>query len=461
MTRVIELATIELPSEDDTALPAIPAAEYERRIEDLLKRVDTDWVAVYGDPEHRGNLIYLCGFDPRFEEALVVLGLGGRFIVVGTEGRDFAHPASIDLTSLWVPTFSCAGIDRTQGMSLADALAAAGVTRGQRVGVVGWKVVGRSEWTATLPAIAAPAFVVDALRVAVGESGQVVDRAALLLDAQTGRRFAHGADQIAQFEWGARQAATAVRGIVAAAAPGKTEAEIASGMRYAGAPLSYHPVVASGPDLPAVLGSPRGRVTELGDPIFAMVGGWGGNSARGGMLAADERDCGPSASGYLEEVVIPYWRAVVAWYESVRLGETGSSVLRRVTEICEQNGFGPAIGIGHYVDWEDWPNTPFRPDSDATIRSGMVIDCDIFSTENGPGHIVHCEDTVAVADEALRADIATRYPAAWGRFRRRQVFMRESLGIELPEEILPLTPLAGYLAPFWLRPALALRARSQ
>ena len=145
------------------------------------------------------------------------------------------------------------------------------------------------------------------------------------------------------------------------------------------------------------------------------------------------------------------------WYESVRLGRSAGDIQKVVVDACHKQGFHPALGIGHFVDWEDWPATPFEAGSAATIRSGMVLDCDIFSDQNGPDHVVHCEDTIATADEALRAELAERHPRVWQRFTDRQHFMRERLGIDLPDEILPLSPTAGYLPPFWLSPDLALR----
>ena len=460
MTRSVELARIGFPFADPPdSPPHIGTAEYERRLDALWDSTDVDWIAVYGDPEHRGNLSYLCGVDPRFEEALLVLGRNSRRLIVGTEGRELAHQGPVPMETLWVPTLSGAGIDRGSGLTLREAIAAAGVERGHRVGVIGWKLLEPLEWAEQVPGIAAPAFVVDALRSAAGGADHVLDLTATLLDARDGQRFANSADQIAFFEWGASHAAAAVHGVITSARPGGSEAELATGMRYSGAPLSYHPVVASGPDLPAVLGRPGSRFVGRGEPVFVMVGVWGGNCARAGILGADEGDCRPDNPGYLARVAIPYWRAVAAWYEAMAVGRPAGDVLAEVTEACRRQGFQPALGVGHFVDWEDWPNTPFRDRSDAPIRSGTVVDCDIFSDRNGPAHMVHCEDTIAVADGALRAEIAERHPLVWSRFERRQRFMREQLGIAISEDILPLTDSAGYLPPFWLDAGVALRAR--
>ncbi|HEY6397086.1 MAG TPA: hypothetical protein VIX82_06500, partial [Solirubrobacteraceae bacterium] len=83
MTRPIELVDVEAPPlELPEELPTITAAELEARIAALRAAVDTEWLVVYGDREHAANLIFLCNLDPRFEEALLVLGPEQRTLIV-------------------------------------------------------------------------------------------------------------------------------------------------------------------------------------------------------------------------------------------------------------------------------------------------------------------------------------------------------------------------------------------
>jgi hypothetical protein len=63
---------------------------------------------------------------------------------------------------------------------------------------------------------------------------------------------------------------------------------------------------------------------------------------------------------------------------------------------------------------------------------------------------MNCEDTIAVADASLRAELKARYPELWARVQGRRRLMTESLGIQLAEELLPLTDATAYLPPFWL-----------
>src|SRR5450759_1559268 len=84
------------------ARPEIPAQLYPARIAQLRGRAEArryDRLVVYADREHSASLSYLTGFDPRFEEALLVLGpTGGPTIVVGNECRDMATQAPLPMS---------------------------------------------------------------------------------------------------------------------------------------------------------------------------------------------------------------------------------------------------------------------------------------------------------------------------------------------------------------------------
>ncbi|MFR5077960.1 MAG: hypothetical protein ACLTDX_07970 [[Clostridium] innocuum] len=59
-----------------------------------------DAVVVYADLEHGSNFEYLCGFLPRFEEALLILHANGKaFMVLGNENLNKAGKARIEAVS--------------------------------------------------------------------------------------------------------------------------------------------------------------------------------------------------------------------------------------------------------------------------------------------------------------------------------------------------------------------------
>lgn len=68
---------LPLPEEE----PVVPDAVYGRRKENVLALMEEhgfDYVVFYADREHYSNFDYMVGFDPRFEEALLVLSSQGR-----------------------------------------------------------------------------------------------------------------------------------------------------------------------------------------------------------------------------------------------------------------------------------------------------------------------------------------------------------------------------------------------
>ena len=132
----IELRHIPMPPLDvPIAAPSITEAEYVARNRALYELSGADWVLIYGDREHNANLIYLTGFDPRFEEALLVLGpRDRRVLLVGNEGIVHASIAGLPLEILLCQPFSLMAQPRGESAPLASQLAAIGLEPGQTVG---------------------------------------------------------------------------------------------------------------------------------------------------------------------------------------------------------------------------------------------------------------------------------------------------------------------------------------
>jgi hypothetical protein len=457
VTRAIALRDVRPPPvEYPEELPGIGAEEFEKRIADLLAAVDADWVVVYGDREHAANLVYLCNLDPRFEEALLVLGGGRRTLIVGKEDVGYVPIVPIEVDVVCCPTLSLMGIDRSGGPTVERALRDAGIGEGDRVGVAGWKALLAHERSGSTPAIFAPAFFVDTLRGIVGRPDRVVDITPVLTSPRSGLRPFASADQIAAFEWGAARCSAWVQAILDAARPGISERGAFRDVGWAGEPLSYHPVFASGPDVDVGLRSPSSRRLERGDAVIAAIGLWGGNCARGGVLVSAPSELTSASAGYLERLAIPYWRAIATWYETLAIGLPGGDMFATISSLLEGETFASSLNPGHLVHYEEWLDSPIRPGSEDPIASGMVLQCDVIPTGIRPGWTINCEDTVAIADGALRQQLERRHPGLWSRIRARQDHVRDVLGVALRDEVLPLSCTVAYLRPFWLAPGAAL-----
>lgn len=451
VTRAIEVAHVRPPPlELADELPAIGADELDARIAALRAAVDADCIVVYGDREHAANLIYLTNLDPRFEEALLVLCGQRRTLILGKEDVGYAPIVPIDVEVVCCPTFSLMGIDRRDGPILEDALRDAGIKRGDRVGVIGWKALAAGESSGPETAIFAPAFFVDTLRDICGATELVTDAAAALASPRSGLRTFATADQIAVFEWGAARCSAWVHAIIDAAAPGVSEREAFAAASWSGEPLSYHPVFASGPDVAVGLRSPSSRRLALGDAAVCAVGLWGGNCARGGLIAASTGDLTGASEGYLERLATPYWQAIATWYETLAVGLPGGKLFEKITRLLAGEEFGSSLNPGHLIHYEEWLDSPIRAGSDDPIASGMVLQSDIIPTGIRAGWTTNCEDTVAIADGGLRAELQARHPQLWSRIRARQDYVRGTLGVLLRDEVLPLSCTAAYLRPFWL-----------
>lgn len=442
----IQLKHIPLPPPAASGeQPAIPAEEYDRRLRALHERAGARWVAVYGDREHSANLVFLCGFDPRFEEALLLLGPdGARTLLVGNEGMGYVSAARAPMSFALAQSFSLMAQPRDAAPRLADALRAAGIGPGDTIGVVGWKYLGADECDDPSAPAFVPAFIADALRT-VSSPGRAFDATAALMHPVTGLRATNGAAQIAAFAWAAERASLAVLRIVGHARPGLTEREAFAAAGYEGDPMACHPMMTSNGGGPVIgLRSPSGRRLGYGDGVSTAIGLWGSLCCRAGILAAE-----PDPA-FVAAYVAPYYRAIAAWWSTVRAGVTGGEVFGAVMRALDGAAFRPALNPGHLISHDEWMHSPIFDGSALRLTSGMMLQCDIIPAPMPDGTALNCEDTAAVADAALRAEIAAAHPALWRAIQSRRAFMRERLGIALPDDVLPLSHAPAYFAPYWL-----------
>ena len=457
----VELGTVELPAYEMPAeQPSVPATTYLERIaaaERVTAEAGLDALIVYADREHFANLSYLTGYDPRFEEALLLLVPGrAPTLLVGNEGIAYAKVVPPAVEVLLYQSLSLVGQDRSASPPLPDILRSAGVGRGgaTRPGIAGWKYFGPADAARPAEWIDAPAFIVDELRALGCEP---VNATGLFTEPGRGLRLVSDADQLACFEFAAAHGSESMRRMLHGVRPGLTELEAFALYRPIGLPYSYHPVMLSGERAALGLASASGRVLRRGDPMSASLGYWGSNIARGGFLAESADDLPGSAHDYVERLVAPYFACAAEWYETVGIGVTGGQLYDLVKRRLGDPFFGVHLNPGHFIHLDEWPSSPVYPGSDVVLTSGMALQLDIIPATGTAYHTTNIEDGIALADEAARDDLAARYPGLWQRVTTRRHFMAEVLGIRLRPDVLPLSDLAGYLPPYWLSPHLAMR----
>jgi hypothetical protein len=457
----VELTEITLPEFGLPQIePTIPATTYQARIAETRRRASNagyDVLLVYADREHFANLAYLTGFDPRFEEALLILTQDRTpALLVGNEDMAYTAISPIDLQPILFQTFSLLNQPRSSSASLSTILLNAGVggTGGKRVGIAGWKYFTSVETSTPDHWLEVPAYIVDTLR---SMGCEVFNAGQIFMEPEHGLRAVSDVDQLATFEFAATYGSQGLRNLLFNIQPGMSEFEAFKLLAPIGLPLCYHPVVFSGERTRFGLASPSGRVMQAGDPVFAALGYWGSNNARGGFLVQDAEMLPSHIRDYIEKLVAPYFRAVAEWYEHVGIGVTGGELFDIIDRHLGDPFFGVSLNPGHLIHLDEWVSSPIYRGSTQKLRSGMALQVDVIPATNTPYHTTNIEDGIALAGETLRQAFEQKYPEAWERIQQRRAFMLNALGIRLKPEVLPFSNIPAYLPPFWLSPHCAMR----
>jgi hypothetical protein len=444
--RKVDLPDFGMPE----AIPQIPAEVYRNRLSRLRDRAGErgyDRLVVYADREHSANLSYLTGFDPRFEEAILVVGPEEEpAILVGNECWGMAGAAPLTMRRHLFQDLSLPSQPRDRSRSLTDILSVEEVGSGSRVGLVGWKDFDNRG------TIDVPAFIVDELRRMTGETGAVENATDILIGAADGLRVINEVEQLALFEYAACQTSQGVRRLLFGLQPGMTEQEAVRLLDWNGMPLSCHLMLASGPRASLGLLSPADRIIGRGDRFTVAFGIWGALNCRAGFVAEDAGELPTGIADYVGRLVGPYFEAVAEWYGALHIGQTGAVLQEIIDRRLGDPFFGIFLNPGHQIHLDEWVNSPVAPGSRIELRSGMALQVDIIPATGTDYFTTNIEDGIALADESLRAAFAARYPEAWQRIQARRHFMRDALGIDLHPDVLPFSNIPAYLPPFLLRP---------
>ncbi|MEX1343859.1 MAG: hypothetical protein AB1Z63_04205, partial [Candidatus Limnocylindrales bacterium] len=242
--------------------------------------------------------------------------------------------------------------------------------------------------------------------------------------------------------------------------PGMTEQEAVRLLEWTGAPLSCHLMLSSGPRASLGLLGPTDRVIERGDRFTTAFGVWGALDCRAGFVVAEASELPAAVGDYVERLVGPYFEAIAEWLEALHVGQTGGALQAIIERRLGDPFFGIFLNPGHLIGLDEWVHSPVAPGSDVPLRSGSAMQVDVIPATGTDYFTTNIEGGLALADEALRDELARRYPEAWSRMQRRRSFVRDALGIELHPDVLPLSNLPAYLAPFLLAPSKAMTVRT-
>ena len=419
----------------------------------LMKKKQLDILLVYADLEHGSNFEYLTGFLPRFEEAVLALHQNGdAYMLMGNENTKMVNYARIKAQLIHVPFFSLPNQPMEDDADMTQYLKTAGIEKGKRVGIAGWKnFTSRAMDNRYLFDL--PYYIVDAVLRLV-ERENVVNACDVFIGTEDGARCVNNANEIAHYAYGSALSGEVVFDAIDAVREGIRECDIGSYLGKYGQNHSVVTIAATGDRFDKANLYPSEKQVRLGDKISVTSGFKGGITSRAGYAVEQEEQLPDEAKTYIERLAKPYFGAVTAWIENIRIGMTGGELYELVEQVLPKADYHWFLNPGHLVADEEWMCSPVYPGSQDVLKSGMLLQIDMIPSVPGLGG-TGCESGVALADESLRADIKKQYPELYRVFQERRAYLATVLGVQVPEWVLPLSDTVAYYRPFFLNREIA------
>lgn len=457
MKKAVLVQTDPLFLEQCTAAPVrLGKEDYLLRLSLLrgrMKNEGIDFALLYGDREHFANIDYFTGYDCRFEESLFIIPLDGTpALLVGNEGMAYSYVIPYEVQRVYYRNFSLQGQPREAGESLAAILRKAGIDKSARVGLCGYKYFLK-EYIATDPLYTfdLPQYVMQEI-CSAAEPKNVINYTEMLTGLADGIRLrVHTARDIAVAEAAACRAAAVLLRMLERLRPGMTEYELSERSHAGFAPWSMFPLINFGPKRVQIgISSPtQEQRLSLGDPCALCYGIRGCLNSRVAVAAYDEASMG-GLRGQLYSFYGKFFEAMCAWYETLRVGASGHGMHWAIHNIIGGGEFGVTLNAGHYTGMDEWVNSLCYDGSQFTLPDGAYLQADIIASAGDPVRTAICEDGVIVAGGALRGALQKEYPETYARIMARAQKMREVIGVNLSEDVLPLSNLNGVMFPFML-----------
>lgn len=420
-----------------------------------MEKLDLTHLIVYGDREHFANLAYLTCFDPRFEEAILIIAhQRSPLLVVGNECEGYLTVSPLyragELRGERYQPFSLLNQPRDSSRLISEIFADEGIGENSTVGCVGWKYFSDAEHPDSLHAIDLPAYLVDTLRELVGRQ-KVVNATGILMNPDDGLRTFCSLSEIAYFEYTNILASEGMKQMIHGMREGMTDHALARLAGFNGEPLGCHMTMATGENRNRGLSGPTGQVIRRGESLSTNVSYWGSNSCRAGWIASSNRDLPLGARDYVENFAGPYFEVMTEWLGLLRIGTCGHDLARLVDDKLPFAKFGVFLNAGHLIHLDEWVSSPIYPGSEVRLHSGMAMQVDVIPSS--PVYFsTRMEDGIVIADATLRRRLREEFPECWTRCKKRRNFMTDVLAIPLPEEVVPLSNIPGIVPPFFLEP---------
>ncbi len=429
-----------------TEFKEISQPEYESRLEKLRAMAqarDIDVIVVYGDREHFASLEYLTGYDPRFEESLLILKKGKTpDLIVGLEGKDYSNICPYELNRHVYSGFGLQGQPRDNN-NLLQVLRNCGLSEGMKVGIIGWKFYDDTGFSRPEYIFDIPHYILETFKNIVGD-GFVQNVTDIMINNENGLRLSLSPEEIIRAEVMNTLASRQVYNVIRNLCEGMSEFDATKFFDLRGNPMSTHPSLSFGKANVALgLASVRNHTYLKKNDIVSV--GLGYRQAmihRSAFFVNNENELA-EIDETMPTFYKQYFELITTWYEKLEIGITGGEIYNQLKFYIEPMGI--VLNMGHQIHSEEWINSLFYENSRAKIQSGMAIQCDLIGAKQNPYATVHVEDGIIIADEALRKELERMAPKAYKRIINRQKFMRETLRINIRDEILPLSDIQGML----------------
>ena len=447
-----KLTKITWPDNGTPALPpSLSGAELQRRLASFRRAGSAyDALVVYGDREHAANIHWLTGFDPRFEEAVLIITPDEALLLAGNECLPYTQISPLVKSGV-IKVGHCASLSLPSQPRVSRTLRAwleTMLPAGCKIGAVGWKWFGADEVADPVTALDIPAFLADPLRV-IAE--RVENATALMMHSSTGLRARVDAAEIARLEFANHMAASALRRMLFSFREGMSDFDAYQAASIGGLPMGCHSTFATGARADQGLSGPTGQILQRGQPLGFNICHWRANICRVGWLAHTEADLPEPARDYLTAFAFPYMQAMSEWCALMKPGTPGGKVWSAMQKALPFERFAVFLNPGHLIGLDEWMSSPIYEGSVEPIASGMAMQMDVIPSNPVYGS-TRMEDGYVIADEELRSKLLADFPEVAARCTARARFMRKSLGMNVPECLLPLSDTCGLIAPWLLAP---------